>query len=216
MFCRILTLLLLALPVYADPPKRSVIVFGDSITAGSALPAAERGSVWVNLVEQAAAGTLKMTNEGKGGRPSNSVGEFEKMLPQHSDADALVIALGMNDSRDITPVCVPKAVANLRGMIGKARQAQGAKFPILIVGPTNINKSALGPTKPIGDQREQKLRELGAAFSQLAKETGCHYVSLFGVVPHASLLKDGVHPDAAGNAAIASVMQKAIGGIFDH
>ena len=32
-------------------------------------------------------------------------------------------------------------------------------------------------------------------------------VILFGVVPDESMMKDGVHPDAAGNAAIARAMQ---------
>jgi acyl-CoA thioesterase-1 len=94
-------------------------------------------------------------------------------------------------------------VANVRAMIEKARQTYGATLPVLLLGPTNINLSALGPTKPIGPQRESKLRELGDAFAQLAKQTNCEYISLFGVVPAESLLKDGVHPDAAGNAAMA-------------
>ncbi len=176
---------------------RTVIVFGDSITAGG---------TWVKQVEAQSAGALTLINEGKGGRPTNSVKEFEAMLLRHPKADTLVIALGMNDSRDITAGCVPKAVANVRAMIEKARQTYGQKLPVLLIGPTNINKTALGPTKPIGDQREAKLRELGAAFAQLATEVHGEFVSLFGVVPDTALLKDGVHPDAVGNAAIAKVM----------
>ncbi|MDZ4405407.1 SGNH/GDSL hydrolase family protein [Prosthecobacter sp.] len=194
-----LLLLALTLGVLAQnsTKPRTVIVFGDSITAGGA---------WVKQVEKESAGTLTLINEGKGGRPTNSVKEFEAMLQRHLKTDALVIALGMNDSRDITAECVPKAVANLRAMIEKARAAYGVKLPLLLVGPTNINKAALGPTKPIGDQREAKLRELSDAFAKLATETHSEFVSLFGVVPDVALLKDGVHPDAAGNAAIAKVM----------
>ena len=77
--------------------------------------------------------TLTLINEGKGGRPTNSLAEFEAMLTRPAKADALVIALGMNDSRDITPQCVPKAVANVRAMIGKAREAYGEKLPVLPV-----------------------------------------------------------------------------------
>ena len=118
----------------------------------------------------------------------------------------LVIALGTNDSRDITAACVPKAVANVRGMITRARQQHGAKLRILLAGPPNINKAALVATKPIANEREAKLRDIGDAFAALAKETGCEFTSLFGTVPEASMAKDGVHPDAAGNAAIARVM----------
>jgi acyl-CoA thioesterase-1 len=196
-----LFLLLLALTCAAfaqnSTQPRTVIIFGDSITSGGG---------WVKQIEKESGGKLTLINEGKGGRPTASVKEFEAMLLRHSKADALVIALGMNDSRDITAACVPKAVTNVRAMIEKARHAYGAKLPVLLVGPTNINKAALGPTKPIADQREAKLRELGAAFAKLAGETQSEFVSLFGVVPADTLLKDGVHPDAAGNAAIAKVM----------
>ena len=204
-------LLALSWSLFAQgPASRTIILFGDSITAGGALPKEERGHLWVTQVQQQSAGALTLINEGKGGRPTNSLVEFEAMLTRHAHADALVIALGMNDSRDITPQCVPKAVANVRAMIGKARAAYGGKLPVLLVGPSNINKAALGPTKPIANEREAKLRELGAAFEKLAAETKSEFVSLFGVVPDSSLLKDGVHPDGAGNDAIAKVMGKKL------
>ncbi len=193
------------LPARAAEP-RVVIVFGDSITAGSMLPNEDKPKLWVHLVEAQSGGQLQMINEGKGGRPTNSVKEFQDMLPKHPHADLLVLALGTNDSRDISDQCVPKAVANLRAMIGLARGTYGKDLAVLIVGPTNIRKDALGPTKPIADQRDAKLRELGAAYVELAKEVQGEFFSLYGVVPEASLAKDGVHPDAAGNEAIAQAM----------
>ncbi len=204
----LLILLVLSLSAFAQstPTPLTVIVFGDSITAGGALPQAQRDQLWVTQVQQQSAGALTLINEGKGGRPTNSLKEFESMLTRHPKADALVIALGMNDSRDLTPQCVPKAVANVRAMIEQARVSYGANLPVLLAGPTNINKAALGPTKPIGNEREAKLRELGAAFEKLAAETKSEFVSLFGIVPDSSLLKDGVHPDGAGNAPIAQVI----------
>jgi acyl-CoA thioesterase-1 len=188
----------------ADP--RVVIVFGDSITAGGALPKEQQAQVWVRLVEAQSGGKLQMINEGKGGRPTNSVKEFDAMLQRQPKADLLVIALGMNDSRDITEQCVPKAVANLRAMIAAARGQYGEHLAVLLVGPSNIRKDALGPTKPIADQRDAKLRELGAAFEALAKELNGGFVTLYGVIPEASLTKDGVHPDVAGNEAIAHAL----------
>jgi acyl-CoA thioesterase-1 len=199
----------------AASKTRTLIVFGDSITAGSALPKGQADQLWLKLVEKQAGGALTLINEGKGGRPSASVPEFEQMLKRQPKADGLIVALGMNDSRDLTPECVPKAVANVRAMIEKARQAYGATLPVLLLGPTNINLSALGPTKPIGPQRESRLRELGDAFALLAKETHCEYISLFGVVPSDSLLKDGVHPDAAGNAAMAKFVGPKLQGWVD-
>lgn len=190
-------------------PSRTIIVFGDSITAGGALPAKDRDKLWLRQVEQESKGTLKLINEGKGGRPTASLPDFDAMLQRQPKADGLYIALGMNDSRDLKDTCVPNAVANLREMIVRARKHFGLSLPVLLVGPSNINKAALGPTKPIGNEREAKLRELNTAFAALAKETSCDFLSLFGVVPDGSLTKDGVHPDAAGNAAIAAAFKTA-------
>lgn len=205
----IIFLLALGIAAHAALPQQ-VLVFGDSITAGGALPKEQRDQLWVTLVEKQSAGALKLINEGKGGRPTQSVKEFEAVVKAHSQVDALIIALGMNDSRDITDACVQKAVTNLKAMIAVARQSYGEKLPVLLVGPSNINKTALGPTKPIADQREAKLCELGIAFAQLATETDCDFISLFGIVPAESLLKDGVHPDGPGNVVIAAVIGKKL------
>ena len=192
--------------VSADETPRTVIVFGDSITAGGALPKEAKPHLWVTVVQQQSRGRLTMINEGKGGRPTDSEKEFETMLTRQPKADLLVMALGTNDSRDISDACVPKAVEHLKAMIQRAREKYRADLPVLIVGPPNINKDALGPTKPIANGRDGKLRELGEAYAKLAKEIHGDFVSLYGVVPATSLTKDGVHPDGVGNEAIAKVM----------
>lgn len=194
----------------AVPVPRTVVVFGDSLTEGGALPKDQRDQSWLTLVERESGGKLRLINEGKGGRPTDSVKDFEAMWKRQPRADVLVIALGTNDSRDLSPECVPKATANLTRMIDRARSAWGPGLPVLLVGPPNINQSSLGPTKPIGDQREARLKELGEAFAALAKAKSCQFVSLFGVVPDESMLKDGVHPDAGGNAAMAGVLRPAL------
>ncbi len=185
---------------------QTVVVFGDSLTEGGALPKAERTNAWVYVVERESKGRLRLLNEGKGGRPTASVKEFEAMLVRRPAADVLVLALGTNDSRDTSDECVPKAVANLRTMVAKARAAWGDRLRVLIVGPPNLNKGVLGPTKPIANEREAKLREQGEAFARLAHEINCDFISLFEVVPESSLTKDGVHPDTAGNAAMARAL----------
>jgi len=195
----------------AEPMPRTVIVFGDSLTAGNALPPANRESAWIRIVEKELAGKLKMINEGKGGRPTDSIKEFEEMLARNPQADLLVLALGTNDSRTVDGTCVSTAVKNLAAMIGLARKHYRADLPILLVGPPNIRKDALGPSKPIADQREQNLKDLNSAYEKLAAEAHCEFVSLYGAVPEDSLAKDGVHPDAAGNGsagneAIAKVL----------
>lgn len=171
------------------------------------MPSVEKEQLWVRRVEALGGGGIKMVNEGKGGRPTHSLPEFVDMLARQPRADALIIALGANDARlDITETCAPRAVANVTRMIRLARRAYGGELPVLLVGPPNIRKDALGPSRPIANEREAKVKELGEAFEKLAREQQCAFVSLNGVVPAASLARDGVHPDGEGNEAIAKVM----------
>lgn len=191
-----------------DKPLR-VLCFGDSITRGTALLKEEKSSVWPLVIEKQSAGKMRLINEGKGGRPTDSVKEFGSVLQNHADIEVLLIALGTNDSRDISDKCVPNAVKNIKQIIELGRKEKANRH-VLLVGPPNINKNALGPTKPIANEREQKLKELNEAFKQLAQETSCDFVSLFGIVPDNSLQRDGVHPDAKGNEAIAKVILEAL------
>jgi acyl-CoA thioesterase-1 len=200
------TLALILSPMLSAAEPRTVIVFGDSITEGNELPPADRPRVWVNLVQTQSQGRLHMVNQGKGGRPTASLGEFEHMLAQQPRPDILVIALGANDSRNIHDDCVPAAVKNLTAIIARARDTWGPQLTILLIAPTNIRKDTLGPTRPIGDQRDAKLRELGAAYQALATGQHCDFLSLYGLIPADSLTKDGVHPDAAGNELIAAAI----------
>jgi acyl-CoA thioesterase-1 len=104
---------------------------------------------------------------------------------------------------------VPHAVKNIREMIALARAAHPG-LPILLAGPANIRKDTLGPTKPIANERDQNLRDLTVAYEKLARETSCPFVSLYGIIPRASLAVDGVHPDADGNRPIAAKMLEAL------
>ena len=197
-----------AAEVKAEP--KVVVIYGDSITAGAKLAPGELSRLWVLQVEAKSKGTLHTVNEGKGGRPTDSLEEFDEMLKRQPKADLLVIALGGNDARDTSGKCVPNALKNLKAMITRARKTYGGKLPILLVAPTNIRKDALGPSKPIGDQREANLLALNAAYPDLAKTENCAFVSLHGVLPKAGLGLDGVHPDAAGHDEITKVMLPAI------
>lgn len=188
----------------------NIVVFGDSITEGAALPQALRDLVWVRQVERDLGGNLQLINEGKDGRLTGSVTEFEQMLRRQPRMDVLIIALGMNDAREISADCAAKAVKNVGEMISKARFTHGASLPVLLVGPANIHATALASAKPAAREREARLRALGQAFARLASETRCEFVSLHGILPASSLLHDGVHPDAAGNAAIARVMTEKL------
>jgi len=194
------------------PPASSlsVLYFGDSITAGSSLPPDEKPLLWITLVEQASHGKFQAINEGLGGRPTDSLPDFKTALQKHGTAYAImVIALGGNDARDISGNCVPNALKNIREMVALTRAAR-PEIPILLVGPTNIRKDTLGPTKPIANERDQNLHDLNVAYEKLAPELHCHFVSLYGVIPAACLEVDGVHPNGEGNKPIAAKMLEAL------
>lgn len=191
----------------AESAAPAILVFGDSITAGNALPAEERKDAWVSVLNREADGRFLLINEGKGGRPTDSVKEFEQALGRHPKFDALMIMLGTNDSRDVSGQCVPKAVANLTAMIEHARKARGAALPILLVGPPNLNKDALVATKPIAKERDANLRALGEAYLDLGGRLKVNFASVYGVVPEETLTRDGVHPDAKGNRALADALR---------
>lgn len=187
-----------------------VLYFGDSLTAGSEMSPEQKPFLWPNLVREASHGQFQALNEGLGGRPTDSVADFQKALEKYGDTiDIVVIALGGNDARDISGQCVPNAVNNIRKMIGLARAAHPG-LPLLLAGPANIRKDTLGPSKPIANERDQNLRDLTIAYEKLASETSCHFVSLYGIVPPESLAMDGVHPDAEGNRPIAAKMLEAL------
>lgn len=189
------------------PVPPTILVFGDSITAGNALPPEERKDAWVSLLNREAGGKFLLINEGKGGRPTDSVKEFEQALARHPKADALMILLGTNDSRDVSGQCVPKAVANLTAMIEHARKTRGVALPILLVAPPNLNKDALVASKPIAKERDANLRELGVAYLELGGRLKLDVASVYGVVPQETLTRDGVHPDAKGNRALADALR---------
>ena len=107
----------------------------------------------------------------------------------------------------MSPVDKPNAVANITAMIEHARKTRGEALPILLVGPPNLNKEALVATKPIAKERDANLRELGAAYRELATRRNLKFVSVYGVVPEATLTRDGVHPDAKGNRALADALR---------
>jgi acyl-CoA thioesterase-1 len=193
-----------AAPQTATPA--AVLVFGDSLTAGNKLPAADRARLWLRQVERDSAGKLALVNAGKGGRPTASVPDFETALARHPEAAALALMLGTNDSRDTSARCVPNAVANLSAMTAHARATRGKNFPLLLIAPPNINPAALGATKPIAAERAANLRAFADAFRALAGEQNTRFASLHGLLPPETLAKDGVHPDASGNDLIAAAL----------
>ena len=188
----------------------TVLCFGDSITAGSALTKGGNEVPWPALVERSSNGEFHLLNAGRGGRPTASVEEFRQTLTSiREKPDVLLVALGMNDSRSLSATRISDAAGNIQQMIAMAREAY-PQIRVLIVSPTNIRKDALLTHADQADLREKNLKDLTAAYEKLSRETKSDFVSVYGVVPAASLAKDGIHPDAAGNEVMAKVILDAL------
>lgn len=194
---------------------QTILAFGDSITAGSALTDDDPARSWTLQIEAQSGGQIQFNNHSRCGRPTDSVAEFERVLASQARPDLLLIALGANDARDVSGACVHNALANIGAMIDLARARFGADLKILLAGPTNIHGPSLGPTRPIAKERAANVAALTSAIESLAQTRNCAFVALDGVVPPASLSRDGVHPDASGNDAIARVMREAISSALD-
>lgn len=189
---------------------KTVLIYGDSITAAAYLSESQQHRRWTTQIETQSNGMLCTINEGKGGRSTDSQVEFEAVLQHYKSLDLLVIALGANDARDISGNCVPNAENQIRWMIRRAREVHGISLAILIVGPTNIRQDALGPTRSIGDERTSNLRALNLMQARLAAEEQCAFLSLYNVLSLETLASDGVHPDVAGHDQITKAIQPAI------
>jgi lysophospholipase L1-like esterase len=107
-----------------------------------------------------------------------------------------------------TPRPIAERVSRNDGqMIDLARRAAPG-WEIVVCGPYNINRDHL-QRKEIADLREKNLQAIGPALKALTKAKGCRFIDFQGVIPPGSLTADGVHPDAAGHAALAAAFLAA-------
>lgn len=169
--------------------QSSVLVFGDSLSAGYGLA---RGEGWVALLRErleASDADVKVVNASVSGETSaGGRGRLDAALERH-DPDVVILELGANDGLRALPVA--KMKANLRAMID-ASQASGAK--VLLLGmriPSNYGKR-------YADNFHQ-------AFVSLADETDVAFVPFF-LAPIAAdrsnFQNDGVHPNADAQPAM--------------
>jgi acyl-CoA thioesterase I len=196
---RIFVLLLLwaaALPAYAETP--TILVFGDSISAGYGLPRVDRG--WVALLQ------AKLKTEGYGDEVVNAsvsgettaggLARLPRALDLHHPA-VVVLELGGNDGLRALPI--EQMRANLRRMIDLAKSA-GAK--LLLLGmriPPNY-----GP---------QYTAQFGAVYTDLAREAHVPLVPflLSDVALHPDLMQaDGVHPTEAAQPLLVGAVWPAL------
>ncbi len=172
---------------------RTVLVLGDSISAGYGL---RRSDAYPALLsEKAAAAGLPVQVINAGVSGDTTTGGLRRLpdLLRRNNLDALVIELGINDAFRGVPVA--QIESNLQKIIDQTRR-RFSKVQIVIAGMQVPDYSA-------GDY----LTAFGQMYAELARRNQAAFVPflLQGVVGQPGLnLADRIHPNAAGQKILAS------------
>ena len=179
---------------------KNIVFFGDSLTAGYGLPAAD--SFPARIQEKLAAAGLpyKALNLGVSGE--TSVGgrhRLASVLARYTPA-VFVLALGANDG--LRGIPTRETLANLRYILTEVRR----QFPAaqLVLAGLQVPFD-LGPLGVPGLTRY--ATEFSGLFATLAEAKGVAFVPslLAGVLGRPALnLPDHVHPNAAGQRQLAA------------
>ena len=186
---------------FSSAPK-TIIFFGDSLTAGYGL---SKDQAFPALIEQRLTkkgADYKVVNAGLSGETSaGGLGRIDWVLNQ--PVDIFVLELGANDGLRGLPL--EQTRKNLQGIIDKVKR----KFPgvkIVIAGmmvPPNLGNDY--------------TKEFQAIFPALAKKNQATLIPflLEGVAGIENLnLPDGIHPNAEGHQIVAGNVMKAIEGLL--
>ena len=180
---------LLAAPVGAAEPK-TLLLLGDSLTAGYGLPAEDGFAAQLETALEADGMQVRVINAGvSGDTTSGGLARLDWALGD--DPDAVVVELGANDGlRGIDPAITK---ANLDTMLTKLAAKEVPTLFNGMLAPPNLG------------------REYGAEFNRLfpdlAERHGVAFYPFFldGVAARPDLNQaDGIHPNADGVAIIVA------------
>jgi acyl-CoA thioesterase-1 len=188
----------LVVGLVAAEPARTILFFGDSITAGSGLDPDEAFPALIQKKIDETGRPWRVVNAGLSGETTaGGLRRLDWILRQ--SVDIFVIELGGNDGlRGIPP---ETSRANLQTMIERIR-AKHPRVTIVLAGmqmPTNM-----GP---------DYTRRFAAMYPELAEKNQTALIPflLEGVGGVASLNQaDGIHPTAAGHQIVADTVWRTL------
>lgn len=193
-----------------------VCVFGDSITWGAYDP---DGGGWVNRLRNYFEDTkedIKVYNLGISSDTTTDVLERIDCESKAREPDAIVFAIGINDSRYHESADNPKIDSaqfekNLVQLIDRAR-----KFSknIIFIGLTSVDESK---TKPIEEKvfyNNKNIRVYSNIIKKVAGENNLPFVDVSGIISNEDL-DDGLHPNSSGHEKLfehikSSLQKKSI------
>jgi acyl-CoA thioesterase-1 len=179
---------------------KTIIFFGDSLTAGHGLPAADSFPAQIQQKLDAAGLPYRALNYGVSGETSAGGRQRLPSVLARYTPDVFVLALGANDG--LRGIAVRETVANLRYILAEVRR----QFPAaqLVLAGLQLPFD-LGPLGVPGLTRY--AQEFGGLFRTLAEAENVAFVPslLAGVLGRPELnLPDRVHPNAAGQRLLAA------------
>lgn len=171
--------------------NKTIIFFGDSITAGYGLSKEQAFPALIENKLKAASYNYSVINAGLSGETSaGGLNRIDWILKQ--PVDVFVLELGANDGLRGLPLDQTKK--NLQGIIDKVK-AKNPDVEIIIAGmmvPPNLGKTYTDEFKSI--------------FPELATKNNATLIPflLEGVAGHSNLnLADGIHPNVEGHRVVA-------------
>ena len=185
--------------VNADGPVRTILCFGDSLTAGHGLEDRATQSFPALLqqkIREAGRRETVVINAGESGDTSaGGLRRIEWYLRQPIQIDVLVLALGANDG--LRGIPTEETRRNLQGIIDKVK-AKNPAVRVLVAGmmlPPNF-----------GDEYTERFKALFPTLAEANHATLIPFL-LQDVGGIANLnQRDGVHPTAEGQRIIANTV----------
>ncbi|NML65800.1 arylesterase [Hymenobacter sp. RP-2-7] len=179
---------------------QNIIFFGDSLTAGYGLPAADSFPARVQHKLDAAGLPYRALNYGVSGETSAGGRQRLPAVLARQAPDVFVLALGANDG--LRGVPLRDTTANLRAILQAVRQQFPAALLVLAGLEFPFDLGPLGVPA-----LRTYAQEFGGLFRQLAAAEGVAFIPhlLAGVLGRPELnLPDRVHPNAAGQQVLAA------------
>jgi acyl-CoA thioesterase-1 len=201
MITKVLVIVLTLLMVQTNPAK-TVLFFGDSLTAGYGLTVEQAFPALIEQDLKQKGKNVKVINSGLSGETSaGGLTRIDWVLRQ--PIDLFVLELGANDG--LRGVPLEETRKNLQAIIDKVR-AKNPKVKIVVAGmmvPPNMGK-------PYSDGF-QKI------FPEIAKKNNATLIPflLDGVAGDEKLNQaDGIHPTVEGHKIVARNVMKSIQGLL--
>jgi len=182
--------LLLVPPAHAEP--KTILAFGDSLTAGYGLPQPDSFTVQLEAALRKAGDDARVNNAGVSG-DTTAGGRARLGWALATAPDAVIVELGANDGlRGLDP---KETEANLDAILAEIKKRGLAVLLTGMRAPPNLG--------------EEYGAEFDGLFPRLAKKHGILFYPFFldGVAAVPELNQaDGIHPNARGVAEIVRRM----------